>query len=178
MADISRKVGLSATLVKQILVKNNIIIRKNIRTLGQKASKETIEKLKKRPKYIRTETHKKKMSLIIKGLNRFGSNNPNWKNIQIQNYIRERKSKRYNEWRNKVFKRDSYTCQITNIKSKGDIEVHHIENFSSNIDKRYDINNGITLQKDIHKQFHLIYGYKNNTYEQLIEFKDKVRKSI
>lgn len=30
--------------------------------------------------------------------------------------------------------------------------------------------NGITLSKKAHKEFHHIYGTKNNTKEQLIEF--------
>ncbi|MNK77584.1 hypothetical protein D3C87_971900 [compost metagenome] len=32
---------------------------------------------------------------------------------------------------------------------------------------------GIPLRKDIHKSFHIEYGYHNNTYEQFLEFKSK-----
>lgn len=36
--------------------------------------------------------------------------------------------------------------------------------------ERLDINNGITLTEEIHKKFHKMYGYKNNTKKQFEEF--------
>lgn len=68
------------------------------------------------------------------------------------------------------FERDNYTCQITDKKSKGDIVVHHINGFNWDIDNRTNINNGITLSNEIHKEFHKMYGKGNNTKEQFIEF--------
>jgi hypothetical protein len=35
---------------------------------------------------------------------------------------------------------------------------------------RFNINNGITMKKEIHKLFHKIYGKKNNTKEQIEKF--------
>ena len=84
--------------------------------------------------------------------------------------VRERHSIEYKNWRNAVFERDNFTCQISGKVSSGDIIVHHLENFSNNPELRYDINNGITLNIDIHKLFHDIYGYTNNTREQFIRF--------
>ena len=68
------------------------------------------------------------------------------------------------------FERDNYTCQITDRKSKGDIVVHHINGFNWDINNRTNINNGITLSNEIHKEFHKIYGKGNNTKEQFMEF--------
>lgn len=85
----------------------------------------------------------------------------------------------YSAWRNSVFKRDNYTCQVCGRRSKpGEpvrLNAHHIENFSSNEDLRYDIKNGITFCDRCHStkfedSFHSIYGTRNNTHEQLEEY--------
>lgn len=68
------------------------------------------------------------------------------------------------------FERDNYTCQISGKKSKGDIVVHHINGFNWDVNNRYNIDNGITLNKEIHKEFHKIFGKGNNTKEQFIRF--------
>lgn len=72
------------------------------------------------------------------------------------------------------FERDNYTCQITDKKSKGDIVVHHINGFNWDINNRTNIDNGITLNTEIHKEFHKIYGKGNNTKQQFIEFLQKL----
>ena len=50
-----------------------------------------------------------------------------------------------------------------------------MKNFSTNIDLRYDVDNGITLCEECHlinyqDSFHSIYGEKDNTPEQIYEF--------
>lgn len=68
------------------------------------------------------------------------------------------------------FARDDYTCQITGKKSNGDIVVHHINGYNWDVENRTNIENGITLNKDIHNEFHKIYGKGNNTKSQFVEF--------
>ena len=53
------------------------------------------------------------------------------------------------------------------------MEVHHLSNYSTDIEHRLDINNGIVLAKHIHKLFYKLYGVKNNTKEQFEEFKHR-----
>jgi len=82
-----------------------------------------------------------------------------------------RTSSIYQEWRRFVFERDKYTCQCCG-KVGGDLQAHHIENFSSNEDKRFDIENGVTMCISCHSpsykdSFHSVYGVYNNTLEQL-----------
>lgn len=99
-----------------------------------------------------------------------GENNPRWnKELNDEDRNKERNTPEYKKWRDECFKRDDYTCQITNIKGHR-LEVHHIYSYDKYKDLRLDINNGITLSKEIHSQFHSIYGYGNNTKEQWEEF--------
>lgn len=80
----------------------------------------------------------------------------------------------YKEWIRKVFERDDYTCQCCG-KRGGNLNAHHLYNFSEYPNLRYDISNGITFCRECHlinfpNSFHSIYGERNNTPEQVIEF--------
>lgn len=56
-----------------------------------------------------------------------------------------------------------------NSKSR-DINAHHKDGYHWCKDKRYDINNGVCLCQKCHKEFHSIYGIKNNTEIQWLRF--------
>lgn len=98
-----------------------------------------------------------------------GPKNPSWKGGITPKNIAARNSTKYDRWRANVFRRDNYTCAKTGKRS-GNIVAHHIENFSSHLSRRYDIDNGITLSAEAHRQFHQQYGWSNNNREQLEEF--------
>lgn len=72
-----------------------------------------------------------------------------------------------------VLIRDGYKCQISN--KSDNLVLHHLDGWNWCISGRYDINNLITLNYDIHKKFHDIYGRGNNTKEQFEEFAEKYR---
>lgn len=90
--------------------------------------------------------------------------------------INKRKKNRielYN-WRKAVFIRDNYTCQICK-KIGGTLNAHHMNSWHWCIKERLDLDNGVTLcggKGSCHNKFHSIYGRKNNTKEQFIEFKN------
>lgn len=98
-----------------------------------------------------------------------GEKHPNWKGGITPINDKIRKSLEYKLWRISVFKRDNWICQKYKIRG-GELVVHHIENFDKNGNSRLDTNNGITLSKKAHTEFHKKYGFKNNTKEQLQEF--------
>lgn len=102
-----------------------------------------------------------------------GSENPRWKGGAEVNGL-YRSTYEYKDWRNIVLKRDYYTCKCCGIKSgigkRVILHVHHIFNFADNFDLKYDVDNGICLCKECHKNFHRIYGVKNTTKSQLDEF--------
>ena len=78
----------------------------------------------------------------------------------------------YRLWREAVFARDNWTCQKYEIKGCV-LHAHHIQNFIQFPELRFAIDNGITLSKKAHKEFHKKYGNQNNTKEQIIEFLKK-----
>lgn len=115
--------------------------------------------------------------------NRKGSGNGNWKGGITNKNQAIRNSDEYSKWRNKVFKRDNYTCMCCGDDKGGNLQAHHIINFSENESLRYDIQNGITLCKKCHspsqyESFHHTYGTKNNTKEQLEEYICNVKKEL
>ena len=82
---------------------------------------------------------------------------------------RTRDSKEYKLWRELVFERDNWTCQKC-LERGGELNPHHILNFSDYEDIRFDIDNGVTLCRECHYDFHSIYGFINNSSEQIEEY--------
>lgn len=101
---------------------------------------------------------------------------PNWNHNLSQEERELMKNRYYNpltkEFCKKVLIRDKNTCQITGIKRgrKNPTCVHHLESWNRNKSLRFDINNGITILISLHKLFHKLYGYGNNTKQQFLEF--------
>ncbi|MFA5351587.1 MAG: NUMOD3 domain-containing DNA-binding protein [Candidatus Omnitrophota bacterium] len=58
-----------------------------------------------------------------------------------------RNSLEYKLWREAIFKRDNYTCQICG-KRGGDMRANHIKKFADYPELRFDLNNGITICKE------------------------------
>ncbi|AMW62147.1 HNH endonuclease III [Bacillus phage Phrodo] len=85
----------------------------------------------------------------------------------------ERQDKRmypeYRQWVKDVFERDNYTCQKC-ITVGGCLHAHHIYGYAKYKDKRTDINNGVTLCEDCHKEFHSTYGLREFQPEDTISF--------
>jgi len=52
-----------------------------------------------------------------------GNKNPNWKGGRTTLNLLVYASLKYKNWRNRVFKRDDYTCQVCG--AKGNINAHH-----------------------------------------------------
>lgn len=88
---------------------------------------------------------------------------------KTQEHIKIRMSKQYKIWREIIFKRDNYTCQICGIKSgcgkRIILNADHIKSFAHFPELRFDINNGRILCEDCHKKTENFgsKGIKNNT---------------
>lgn len=57
------------------------------------------------------------------------------------------------EWSKAVRERDNFTCQMCGSKEK--LVSHHIKEWDDNPDKRYDLENGLTLCRKCHCKIHL-----------------------
>ena len=104
-----------------------------------------------------------------------GNLSPRWKGEERITERTERYDPVYKNWRKSVFERDYYTCQCCGAKSQNGqgsvfLEAHHLNNFKDYIEERYDINNGVTLCRKCHKEFHSIYGIKHTNYEDYQKF--------
>lgn len=79
-----------------------------------------------------------------------------------------------NEFRNNVFIRDNYSCVICNSKNGEGKRIvfnaHHLDGWNWCREKRFDIDNMVTLCVGCHKKFHKTYGGGDNTKEQFEEF--------
>lgn len=79
-----------------------------------------------------------------------------------------RKSLEIKEWRAKCLKKGNYICKKCDVTRN--LQVHHIKNFADYPLFRFKVSNGAILCKICHFSFHKIYGKKNNTRKQLLEF--------
>lgn len=103
--------------------------------------------------------------------NQIGENCPAWNPNKTQEE-RElcRDTSEGKAWRQQVFERDNYTCQLSG-QIGGKLEAHHLYSYNKYKDLRCDVDNGITLSKELHRLFHKLYGKKHNTKEQFEEFR-------
>lgn len=75
----------------------------------------------------------------------------------------------FKEWRKKVFERDRFTCQKCLVIGT-ELHPHHIKAFAKYKELRYDPANGITLCKQCHKLFHKVYGVREFTEQNLLDY--------
>jgi len=95
-----------------------------------------------------------------------GSNCHLW-NKELSDVERDehRDSPENREWSLKVKERDDFKCQNCQTRG-GDLESHHILAYSRHQEARIDIDNGATLCKRCHVEFHHIYSYLYFTAEE------------
>lgn len=107
-----------------------------------------------------------KLNLIQKG-----KNHPSYNNfITDEERVYNRSLTKHAEWSKKVFIRDNYICQICG--KNGGVNAHHLDGWHWCKEKRLDLDNGVTLCKNCHNQFHKKYGYRNNTKQQFLDFQE------
>lgn len=81
-----------------------------------------------------------------------------WQGGITAEYDRIRTSPEFKQWREQVYKRDDYTCQKCDESPSNELNAHHILPFDLHPEYRMDVDNGITLCENCHKDFHSEYG--------------------
>jgi hypothetical protein len=92
-----------------------------------------------------------------------GSKSSAWKGGVTKPNKLARNRARFKNWREAVFKRDDYTCQVCGERGVY-LEPHHIKRFADYLGLRYELSNGITLCRECHKPMKL----KEEKYEPLL----------
>ncbi|HDR8172030.1 TPA: HNH endonuclease [Bacillus thuringiensis] len=107
------------------------------------------------------------------GKQRFGKENPNYNPDKTdEDRNNGRLIEGYGIWRRKVYERDNFICQCCGYSKGGTLIAHHLDGYSWCVEKRTDVDNGVTLCETCHNKFHAIYGLRNNTKEQFITYKN------
>lgn len=112
---------------------------------------------KKGTKNPHSEETRRKMSLAQRG-----NKAPNWQGGKTNKNETSRRNIEYRLWRESVFRRDNYICQMCE-KRGGILNADHIKPFAYFPELRFDTSNGRTLCVSCHRKTDT-YGYK--AYQQ------------
>lgn len=127
--------------------------------LSESHKTKALRSLGKNRHYKKSTEHKRKLSIVMsgktpwnKGLVGFnaGKKHWNWKDGRTPINKAIRMSFQYEEWRNSVFEKDSYTCQFCG-EIGGYLQADHIKPFAIFPSLRLEVSNGQTLCFDCHK---------------------------
>ena len=77
----------------------------------------------------------------------------------------------YKKFRISVLNRDRFKCQMPNCKSRKNLNVHHIQKWSSASSLRYEPSNGITLCNHCHKSITGKEAHYENLFREIINGK-------
>ena len=80
-----------------------------------------------------------------------GKKHWNWKGGASKETVRLRQSSEYKAWRDQVFRRDYWTCQVCGRKGGVVIEAHHIKSWAEHPLLRFDVSNGQTRCFNCHR---------------------------
>ena len=166
--EIAEKYNCDSNTIIRRLREQNVEIHRNSPTVESNNKRRNIIKRKMELGYLptiigwwkdknHTKEHNGKIAIKLKGENngmygKRGEDTPNWKG-GIININNERNSIEYREWRLMVFGRDNFICQYCGKRGIY-LEAHHKRSWKDYPELRFDIDNGITLCKDCHRNLH------------------------
>lgn len=72
-------------------------------------------------------------------------------------------------WRSEVYTREHYTCRVCE-KVGAKLNAHHLNSWDIDKENRFNLDNGVTLCVECHKNFHKNFGYGKNTKKQFEQY--------
>ena len=86
-----------------------------------------------------------------------GEKNPRYNpNLTDEERVSRRLDSKHKEWSKEVKEQANYTCDCCG-KRGGKLHSHHLNDYHSNKELRYDVSNGVCLCNSCHREFHLDY---------------------
>ena len=113
----------------------------------------------RRKEVLQSEEYRKKASTLFKQYAkegrltpRYGINNNFWKGgiASLQNKARQ--TLEYKDWRKAIYEYDNYRCVVCDTNE--DLHAHHVLSFADYPELRYDTDNGVTLCRSCHSDYH------------------------
>lgn len=134
-------------------------------SLSRTGKKYPLASIAKRKENLSIETRKKRSEAKL------GEKSHFWKGGITKINLTIRNSLEYRLWRESVFKRDNYTCQICGVHSGNGkmvkLNADHIKSFAYYPELRFSLDNGRTLCEPCHKKTDT-FGSKNN-YKRIVD---------
>ena len=74
------------------------------------------------------------------------------------------------DWSKKVISKFNNTCIKCGKHFDKGLNAHHLNSKDWDKDNIYNVDNGVPLCNECHQDYHMLYGYGNNTEEQFLEW--------
>lgn len=111
--------------------------------------------------------HVEKVSAFV------GKSNPNFnETLKDEDRVDRRNLEEYRGWAKAVKRRDGFKCQVCGESPSGQLVSHHLDNYKDFPELRANVSNGVCLCVKHHLLFHKMFGFKGNTREQFLTFKE------
>ena len=105
-------------------------------------------------------------------LGKTGPNHPSYKHGKGNVRATGLELKLLKQWKQQILHSYNYKCFLTGVTNtkKTPLVCHHLESWDVNPKLRFDLNNGVIIQKKLHWLFHQDYGFGKNTKNQFEMF--------
>ena len=101
----------------------------------------------------------------------FGKEHHSWKpELSDEQRKNIRRIDGYSSWRRSVMIRDQWKCQV--CEAKGNLHAHHLVSYMYNPERRHDLDNGVAMCRPCHIDFHKVYGKRNFSRENFLEYQE------